>query len=207
MAVILTSVLEKGFVGNGIADGNDLFNVMNSLEWNRDTNTFRWIRRDANGDQQIETVDLTYLVNLAGSGGGGGGGGATNVAIWASSGDISTIPIGKLPRATSSARGIVELAVSGDADSDTSLAATPAYVTARLAAFSPSSGGGLTQGQILNLIRANVQDWAEVGNSDEIPESKLPDADPTTKGIIEVADENDADTGTNTLNAMTPALV
>ena len=66
----------------------------------------------------------------------------------------------------------------------------------------PGAGGGLTQAQ----VDARILIWARSGNTQTIPEGKLPISSPVQRGIIETADENDADTGTSTLNAMTPFL-
>ena len=73
--------------------------------------------------------------------------------------------------------------------------------------IAPVQIDSITQAELEAQIVSDVASWALVSNTDEVPEDKLPDADPDTKGIIEVADQSDADAGSNTLNAMTPALV
>ena len=70
----------------------------------------------------------------------------------------------------------------------------------------PESSGGVTQSEVSAQIDADVFEWAQVGNTDLVPEEKLPESDPDTKGIVALADRNDADAGTSTLRAMTPAL-
>ena len=52
-----------------------------------------------------------------------------------------------------------------------------------------SSGDGLTPAQVESLIRGSVQDWAETGNTDAIPISKIPNlaASKVTSGTFDVA--------------------
>ena len=69
MGITLTDVLEKGFVGAGIADGNDIFNSVNTLEWDRDANTLRWTLNDEDGTSQSFVADLSHLVNASGEAG------------------------------------------------------------------------------------------------------------------------------------------
>ena len=121
----------------------------------------------------------------------GGGGGITEAEVnallqpWARADNTATIPAAKLPTANSAVPGILRFATVSEATAG----------TLTTAAMTPQ------------LVAGTVEDFALSKNpSTEVPESKLPDATPTQKGIFEIADTNDADTGTSSLHAMTPEL-
>ena len=121
----------------------------------------------------------------------GGGGGLTTDEInallqpWARASNTDRIPAAKLPTANSATAGILRFATVGEATAG----------TLSTAAMTPQ------------LVAGTVEDFALTKNpSTEVPESKLPDATPSQKGIFEIADTNDADAGTSSLHAMTPEL-
>ena len=60
-----------------------------------------------------------------------------------------------------------------------------ARVNALIAAH--SSPGGLTTSGVQAIVRQLLADWAEVGNTDDVPISKLPTASSSTAGIIQAA--------------------
>ena len=192
MAVKIYDILEKSFVGAGLADGADLFNIVTNVEWSEDTQVLVVNSKDGEGNAATLRIDLSSI-------GAGGAGGVSEsdvraligqvVEAWAVQGDSTAIPSSKLPSASTSAAGAVQLATDAEATAGTleTKAITPKQLK-------DNSGG-------------SIADWAEDGNTDKVPEAKLPVSSPILKGIIETADQNDADTGTNTLNAMTPALV
>ena len=68
----------------------------------------------------------------------------------------------------------------------------------------PTITSGLDQAAVDARVQAGVADWAEHGDSTDIPESKLPDASATSKGIVELATSAETRTGTDTTRAVTP---
>ena len=118
MGISIYDVLEKKFVGAGIADGNDLFNIVTNVDWNEDTRIFVVQSRNANGDQAELRIDL----NVASTGAGGGLSESDVrytigqvVDAWAIQANQDVIPSNKLPVATPSAQGAVTLASEAEA--------------------------------------------------------------------------------------------
>ena len=131
------------------------------------------------------------------------------VEPWALLANSSTkIPTVQLDDATENVKGVAELATTAEADAgtDDTKIMTPSLVKRRIEAVTVSSSG-LNQLQADGRVMAGVFSWALRGNSDDVPEEKLPDGTATAKGILELADSSEADAGTNTSKAMTPALV
>ena len=76
------------------------------------------------------------------------------------------------------------------------------------AAAASTDTGGLTQSQVDARVGVLVENWAEVGDATTIPAAKLvnvPDAAATVKGVVELATNDEATTGTDTTRAVTPA--
>ena len=201
MATPIYDVLTKSFVGAGLADGNDLFNIVTSVEWSEDTKILVVQSRDSQGDEATLRIDFNDL--------GGAGGGLSEDDVryligqvseaWALQGNADLIPNTKLTAATSSAPGIIQIATDAEATAGT---AENRAVNPKQLKANAGSGGGLNTA----AVDARILPWARTSNTDDVPTAKLPDATPTQKGIFEIADQNDADTGTSTLTAMTPAL-
>ena len=198
MGIVLTDILEKGFVGAGIADGNDLYNAVNIISWNRETNTLRWTQRDADGAEVQEVADLSYLVNAA-----SGEAVTANVAAWAQADNEDTIPLNKLSDGTDAAKGIVQLTASSTPDTNTALAATPAYVRALINAI-PSPSTGLNQAQVDGRVSFGVQVWARRANTDVIPGAKLFAATTSVRGALKSTDGLSAIAGLLADAAVTP---
>ena len=64
-------------------------------------------------------------------------------------------------------------------------------------------GGGLSETQVKGLIA----DWAETGNTSDIPPGKLPAASVSAAGAIEIATQNEADALSSNTKALTPGNV
>ena len=100
---------------------------------------------------------------------------------WAEAGNASQIPDGKIP--TSIARDS-EIPTTSTIDSraDARIVAgvqnwardTTTAIPANKLSNAPSGGGGLTQSQVDGRVRAIVENFAEVGNNAQIPDSKIP---------------------------------
>ena len=201
MATPIYDVLVKSFVGPGIVDGNDLYNIVTSVEWSEDTKTMVVQSKDSQGNEGNLRIDFNDL--------GGAGGGLSEDDVryligqvseaWALQGNADLIPNTKLTAATSSAPGIIQIATDAEVTAGT---AEDKAVNPKQLKANAGSGGGLNTA----AVDARIATWARTSNTDDVPTSKLPDATPTNKGIFEIADQNDADTGTSTLTAMTPAL-
>ena len=201
MAIQIYDVLQKNFVGAGLADGADLFNIVTSVEWSEDTKVLVVQSKDGQGNEGSLRVDFSNL--------GGAGGGLSEDDVryligqvseaWSLQGNADLIPTNKLAVSTSSAPGVIQIATDAEATAGTieNKAVNPKQLKANA-----GSGGGLNTA----AVDARIQPFARTGNTDDVPSSKLPDATPSQKGIFEIADQNDADTGTSTLHAMTPAL-
>ena len=136
------------------------------------------------------------------------------VVDWAEQDNTDVIPVAKLPEATTGVAGVVELSTNTEAEDsgnnavvirpnnlhhvlDAHIAlATAHHAAPDLAAhtaqadahFVHSAGAGLDEAAVDARVAAGVHDWAEAGNSDNIPEGKLPDASLVAQGVIEIAD-------------------
>ena len=214
-------------------DGLEGINILNSITSDSVANTITVTGKDADGDTITRTVSTSGLsqdeVNDRIS---------TLVSPWALAANGDLIPTGKLPSASNTAIGAVQLATDTEAQTGTDAlkAVTPAALdhvldnrtasttnpgTIELAtsdeataatdnerAMTPAlvkqvidaAGTGLSKSE----IEAFFSPWVQVGNTDTVPLSKLPDATETSQGVIEIATSSEVITATNDTRAITP---
>ena len=104
------------------------------------------------------------------------------VADWAEQGNAGAIPVGKLsnapqPRTPAYIDGRANNRI-GALVQNWARDATTAIPAGKL-----TNAGGLNQGAVDARVRAGVADWAEVGNTDDIPASKIPEV-PAWRQIV-----------------------
>ena len=122
------------------------------------------------------------------------------IASWARAGNADDVPLSKLPDASESGQGVIE--ISTDAEAAAGTDTTRAINAKQLRAGLDSVG--VTN--VSNTIKQDVEAFALKENSDtEVPDSKLPDGDTATKGIVQLVSSGGA--STDTTKAATPNYV
>ena len=182
-------------------------------------------------DDAANTVTIT---TVAGEGGGLTVAQVLAVVVdWAEQDNTDDIPATKLPAATTGAAGAVELSTNTEAEDSGNNAVVirpnnlhhvlDAHIALPNAHHTPpdlathaadanahhtppvGEGGGLDQAAVDERVAAGVHDWAETGNSDDIPDGKLPAATVAAPGISEFADIDELDAGTSTARGVSVA--
>ena len=92
----------------------------------------------------------------------------------------------------------LKAALQPDAQARQDIAAVDAALTALQAQVDALGGGGLTEAQVDDRIEVGVQDWAESGNSQDVPANKLPASTAGQAGIASGVANNEIDSEAGT---------